>query len=73
MSRYAGNEEVNRSLCLNCFGIRCLDAILSLQEYTYTDRNSEITIEELKGENKLEIKELYDKLINHLAQKLSGS
>ena len=73
MSRYAGNEEVNRSLCLNCFGIRCSDAILSLQEYTYTDRNPAITIEELKGENKLEIKELYDKLINHLAQKLSGS
>ena len=52
---------------------RCSDAILSLQEYTYSDRNPAITIEELKGENKLEIKELYDKLTNHLAQKLSGS
>lgn len=68
MSRYADNEEVNRSLCLNCFGIRCSDAILSLQEYNYSDRNPAITIEELKGENKLEIKELYDKLTNHLAQ-----
>ena len=46
---------------------------MCIRDSTYTDRNSEITIEELKGENKLEIKELYDKLINHLAQKLSGS
>ena len=68
MSRYADNEEVNRSLCLNCFGIRCSDTILSLQEYNYSDKNPTITIEELKGENKLEIKELYDKLTNHLAQ-----
>ena len=68
MSRYANNEEVNKSLCLNSFGIRCSDAILSLQDYTFDDRNLEIVIEELKGAEKLKIKELYEKLKNHLVQ-----
>lgn len=68
MSRYANNEEVNKSLCLNSFGIRCSDAILSLQDYTFDDRNPEIVIEELKGAEKLKIKELYEKLKKHLVQ-----
>lgn len=48
MSRYARNEEVNKSLCLNSFGIRCSDAILSLQDYVFDDRDRNIVIEELR-------------------------
>ena len=68
MSRYTYNEEVNKTLCLNSFGIRCSDAILSLQNYVFTDKDPATTIVELKEVEKLEIKELYERLDNHLAQ-----
>lgn len=68
ISRYAGNEEVNKSLCLNSFGIRCSDAILSLQDYTFADRDNSIVIEELKEEEKTEIKGLYEKYTKHLSK-----
>lgn len=68
MSRYANNEEVNKTLCLNSFGIRCSDAILSLRDYVVADKDPATGIVELKGEEKLEIKELYERLKNHLAQ-----
>ena len=68
MSRYTYNEEVNKTLCLNSFGIRCSDAILSLQDYVLSDKDPEITIVELRGEEKLEIKELYERLKKHLTK-----
>lgn len=68
MSRYANNEEVNKTLCLNSFGIRCSDAIMHLQDYAFSAGNSEIVIGELNADEKRETKELYEKLIHHLAQ-----
>lgn len=68
VSRYAGNEEVNRTFCLNGFGIRCSDAVLSLRDYAFSDKNRDIIIEELEGEEKWEIKELYERLRTHLAK-----
>ncbi len=68
ISRYANNEEVNKSLCLNGFGIRCSDAVLSLQDYGYDAEDSAIVMEELVGEDKWEMKELHEKLADHLAK-----
>lgn len=68
MSRYTYNEEVNKTLCLNSFGIRCSDAILSLQDHVLSDKDPAITIVELRGEEKLEIKELYERLKKHLTK-----
>ena len=68
MSRYVNNQEVNQALCLNSFGIRCSDAILSLRDYVFTDKDSVIVIEELKGEEKWKIKDLYEQLTYHLAK-----
>lgn len=68
ISRYANQVQVNQTLCLNSFGIRCSDAWLLLEEYACSDKDGRITIVELKGEEKLEIKELYIRLRNHLAQ-----
>lgn len=66
ISRYANDEDVNKSLCLNSFGIRCSDAILTLEDYMYSDKNNDISVVELNGNNKLMVKELYERLIIHL-------
>ncbi len=68
MSRYAGDEEVNRSLCFNSFGIRCSDAVMLLEEYEFSRKNQELHIIELKGDEKIQIKPLYAELIKHLAK-----
>lgn len=68
ISRYTGNEEVNKSLCLNGFGIRCSDAVLSLQDHVFDEEDPAIVMEELRGEEKWEIKELHEKLADHLAK-----
>lgn len=68
MSRYTGNKEVNEALCLNSFGIRCSDAILSLQDYSFDEGECALLIEELQGTIRWEVAPLYEELIGHLVK-----
>ncbi len=54
LSRYAGDREVNESLVFNGFGIRCADAIQSLDYFMNNSGNSAtdtIVYEELQKED----------------------
>lgn len=68
LSRYAHDEEVNKAICLNSFGIRCSDAMLKLDNYVFSDMDSTIAIEELKGAEKLKVRDLYEELREHLSK-----
>ncbi len=67
LSRYADDEEVGKSLVLNGFGIRCTDAIRSLDYFP--EKNNEqpnITYCELPPSDYEQIKELNKDLCRHL-------
>lgn len=67
LSRYAHDNEVDRSFILNGFGIRCADAILKLSERKAVERiDREIKFNELKGNDKRLAAPLKKKLIQHL-------
>jgi len=67
MSRYANDEEVHRVLCLNSFGIRCSDAVMKLENYSFSKWNNGITVRELGGDERGLTKDLYRLLEGHLA------
>lgn len=67
ISRYADLEEVNRLFVLSGFGIRCSDAVLSLKEYEFSDKDSKVVIGELKQEERAELAPLFEKLQKHLS------
>ena len=69
MTQYANDAEVAKSLVLNGFGIRCTDAIMRLQGVTASEKiNENLTIKELKKEEKSLIHELRKGLTRHLLQ-----
>ena len=67
MSRYANDEEVNKSLCLNSFGIRCSDAVMKLENYSFSKWDNGITVRELRDDERGLTKDLYRLLEGHLA------
>lgn len=67
MSRFANNEEVNRALCLNSFGIRCSDAVMKLENYRFSEWNNNLTVRELGRDERSLTAQLYRILEGHLA------
>ncbi len=69
MTQYANDTEVSTAFALNGFGIRCSDAIMRLPRTTEGKiRNKNLTLKELKKEEKNLILELRKHLTRHLLQ-----
>lgn len=67
ISRFANNEEVNRTLCLNSFGIRCSDAVMKLENYRFSKWNNNLIVRELNKDERSLTEQLYRVLEGHLA------
>ncbi|MGC6177820.1 GNAT family N-acetyltransferase [Lacrimispora sp. 38-1] len=67
LSRYANDPFVDRSLVLNGFGIRCSDAVMSLNEFKIRETSQDdITFTELIDDEKRRILDLRYGLVKHL-------
>ena len=69
LSLYAHDEEVARSFAMNGFGIRCSDAMMKLSDRNVTStKEMNLTVQELKPEEKKQINPLRKGLVKHLAE-----
>lgn len=66
LSRYAHDEEVTKSFIFNGFGIRCMDAVRSMESFTFRNIPEDVIMEELPREHYFEVEHLQKGLHQHL-------